>query len=242
MAYGKTEKSGHTETALRAISKSKKSSSRADAKVARLSSAFDKLFGDKEIPRKIMRSITTGSTKRPAPPSAKHPQIFPTAEMQKELDLAYSGAMDIIVSGAMDLLGDAITALMTKLLRWWKYMKREESVMYRIEVREKSERLYLDVKWSRTFAVKRLRAQQSLTLRTIVKAPRFVRNATISRDLGVESVDDFVQRLSTNMFERAGKSRHDHLRALAPYHRRPPDGYGLPRDLVAPADPPDAAT
>ncbi|KAF9806905.1 hypothetical protein SFRURICE_003849 [Spodoptera frugiperda] len=83
---------------------------------------------------------------------------------------------------------------------------------------------------------------QSLTLRTIVKAPRFVRNATISRDLGVESVDDFVQRLSTNMFERAGKSRHDHLRALAPYHRRPPDGYGLPRDLVAPTDPPDAAT
>lgn len=89
---------------------------------------------------------------------------------------------------------------------------------------------------------KRLRAQQSLTLRTIVKAPRFVRNATISRDLGVESVDDFVQRLSTNMFERASKSQHDHLRALAPYHRRPPDGYGLPRDLVAPTDPPDAAT
>ncbi|KAF9815939.1 hypothetical protein SFRURICE_009837 [Spodoptera frugiperda] len=89
---------------------------------------------------------------------------------------------------------------------------------------------------------KRLRAQQSLTLRTIVKAPRFVRNATISRDLGVESVDDFVQCLSTNMFERASKSQHDHLRALAPYHRRPPDGYGLPRDLVAPTDPPDAAT
>ncbi|KAF9816672.1 hypothetical protein SFRURICE_018552 [Spodoptera frugiperda] len=60
-------------------------------------------------------------------------------------------------------------------------------------------------------------------------APRFVRNATISRDLGVESVDDFVQRLSTNMFERASKSQHDHLRALAPYHRRPPDGYGATR-------------
>lgn len=88
---------------------------------------------------------------------------------------------------------------------------------------------------------KRLRAQQSLTLRTIVNAPRFVRNATIARDLGVESIDAFVQRLSTSMFDRSDRSRHDHLRELAPYHRRPPDGLGLPRDLVAPTDPSDAA-
>lgn len=167
MAYGKTEKSGHTETALRAISKSKKSS-RADAKVARLSSAFDKLFGDKEIPRKIMRSITTGSTKRPAPPSAKHPQIFPTAEMQKELDLAYSGAMDIIVSGAMDLLGDATHCSDDEAAEVVEVheerrerhvsnvnvvkQSHDELLSHIREVREKSERLYLDVKWSRTFA------------------------------------------------------------------------------------------
>lgn len=44
----------------------------------------------------------------------------------------------------------------------------------------------------------RLRAQQSLTLRTIVDAPYYVRNTTISRDLGVESLDGFIERLASN--------------------------------------------
>ncbi|VVD04675.1 unnamed protein product [Leptidea sinapis] len=39
---------------------------------------------------------------------------------------------------------------------------------------------------------KSLRAQQLLALRTISGAPRFVRNQVISRDLRMESLDDFV--------------------------------------------------
>lgn len=83
---------------------------------------------------------------------------------------------------------------------------------------------------------RRLRAQQSLALRTIVDAPRFVRNSTISRDLRMESLDDFIGRLTKAMFGRAEHSGFQHLRELAPYHARPPDGRGFPRDLLSPGE------
>ncbi|XP_047527770.1 uncharacterized protein LOC125064655 [Vanessa atalanta] len=79
---------------------------------------------------------------------------------------------------------------------------------------------------------KSLRAQQSLALRTITGAPRYVRNAVIARDLHIESLDDYVRRLSTSMFARADGAPSQHLRGIAPYHRRPPDPRGLPRDLI----------
>ena len=63
-------------------------------------------------------------------------------------------------------------------------------------------------------------------------APRYVRNATIARDLRMESLDDFIARLATSMFARASGSSFGHLKNLAPYHRRPPDARALPRDLV----------
>ncbi|XP_061384899.1 uncharacterized protein LOC133320436 [Danaus plexippus] len=83
----------------------------------------------------------------------------------------------------------------------------------------------------------RLRAQQSLVLRTLVDAPWCVRNATIARDLHMESLDDFITRLSRAMFQRADASTFAHIREVAPYHRRPPDGHALPRDLLPAALP-----
>ncbi|XP_075989001.1 uncharacterized protein LOC142984977 [Anticarsia gemmatalis] len=79
----------------------------------------------------------------------------------------------------------------------------------------------------------RLRAQQSRALRLVVGAPRFVRNDTIARDLRMESLDDHVRRLSTNLFERTERSEHRLIHGIAPYHRRPPDRLALPRDLIA---------
>lgn len=78
----------------------------------------------------------------------------------------------------------------------------------------------------------RLHAQQSLSLRTIADAPRYVRNATIQRDLKIESLDAFIGSLATRMFGRADESSFRHLRELAPYHARPPDLKSFPRDLV----------
>lgn len=85
---------------------------------------------------------------------------------------------------------------------------------------------------------KELRAQQALAIRALVNAPRFVRNATISRDLNVESLDDFIGRMSAAMFRRTEGSINPQIRGLAPYHRRPPDRWALPRDLVPQADSP----
>ncbi|XP_075990226.1 uncharacterized protein LOC142985867 [Anticarsia gemmatalis] len=78
-----------------------------------------------------------------------------------------------------------------------------------------------------------LRVQQSLALRTIAGAPRYVRNTTIQRDLRVESLDDFVRRLAASMFARADASNLAHIRDIAPWHARPPDLKRLPRDLLA---------
>ncbi|CAK1540365.1 unnamed protein product [Leptosia nina] len=86
----------------------------------------------------------------------------------------------------------------------------------------------------------RLRAVQNKTLRRIVDAPRFVRNATIARDLRQESLDDFIKRLATQMFARADASSFAHLRDIAPHHSRPPDHRrAFPRELVRQGPPPD---
>ncbi|KAI8438877.1 hypothetical protein MSG28_011214 [Choristoneura fumiferana] len=85
---------------------------------------------------------------------------------------------------------------------------------------------------------KRLDAQQSLSLRATVDAPRYVRNEVIARDLGVEPLGRFIEDLATRMFGRADRSRFRHLSELAPYHRRPPDKKGLPRDLARATTPP----
>ncbi|KAJ8724200.1 hypothetical protein PYW07_008180 [Mythimna separata] len=86
----------------------------------------------------------------------------------------------------------------------------------------------------------RLRAQQNLTLRTIVDAPSLVRNAVIERDLRMESLDKFCARLASNMFARADASAWPHVKQIAPWHARPPDAKRFPRDLLPDvANPPD---
>ncbi|CAF4874636.1 unnamed protein product [Pieris macdunnoughi] len=63
--------------------------------------------------------------------------------------------------------------------------------------------------------------------------PRYVRNATIARDLRMESIDEFVARLTKGMFDRADASQHPHLKDIAPWHSRPPDKYRYPRELFS---------
>lgn len=85
----------------------------------------------------------------------------------------------------------------------------------------------------------RLRAQQRLALRTITAAPRYVRNATVERDLRIEDLDGFIHRLSRNMFARTEESGYPHLRELAPRTERDPKGRPYPRELAAIEDPTD---
>uniref|UniRef100_A0A2A4J820 Uncharacterized protein n=1 Tax=Heliothis virescens TaxID=7102 RepID=A0A2A4J820_HELVI len=61
---------------------------------------------------------------------------------------------------------------------------------------------------------KLLQAQQSVALRLVTQAPRYVRNDVIQRDLKIESLDGFLRRLSEGMFARADASAWFHIKHL----------------------------
>ncbi|KAL4718447.1 hypothetical protein ACJJTC_007159 [Scirpophaga incertulas] len=81
---------------------------------------------------------------------------------------------------------------------------------------------------------RQLEAKQTITLRTIVKAPRYVSNAVLRRDLHCQKLEDHFRDLSRRMFLKADKSKHPEIKDLAPHHARPPEGRrrALPRDLA----------
>lgn len=89
---------------------------------------------------------------------------------------------------------------------------------------------------------KKLRSLQSKILRQIFNAPRFVRNTTIARDAKIETIEAFIAGMTKRLFKRADASGWSHISGIAPYHRRPPEKKGFPRDLVASSsdDPDDA--
>ncbi|GBP19939.1 Probable RNA-directed DNA polymerase from transposon X-element [Eumeta japonica] len=78
----------------------------------------------------------------------------------------------------------------------------------------------------------RLQAQQNIALRLIAGAGWCVRNDVIARDLGVDTIEEFVRRLTRRAFNRADASPYPSLHNLAPLLDRPTRGYQLPRDLV----------
>ena len=82
---------------------------------------------------------------------------------------------------------------------------------------------------------KNLQVVQNLSLRRVTQAPFCVRNSTLHRDLRMESLEEHVGRLASNMFRRADASDHLHIRNIAPLHARPPDArHQLPRDILPP--------
>ena len=81
-----------------------------------------------------------------------------------------------------------------------------------------------------------LQQVQNVALRRIVKAPWYVRNATIKRDLRAEDINEHVLSVAARMYSRADASVHPHIRNIAPWHTRPPDAARrrLPRDILLP--------
>ena len=79
-----------------------------------------------------------------------------------------------------------------------------------------------------------LQTTQNVALRRVVQAPRYVRNATIRRDLRIENLEEHITRLAVRTFNRADVSDHPHIRDIAPWHTRPPDApkRNLPRDIL----------
>ncbi|GBP76203.1 RNA-directed DNA polymerase from mobile element jockey [Eumeta japonica] len=62
----------------------------------------------------------------------------------------------------------------------------------------------------------RFQAQQNIALRLIAGAGWYVRNDVIARDLGVETIEEFVRRLTRRAFNRADAGPHPSLHNLAP--------------------------
>ncbi|GBP09967.1 hypothetical protein EVAR_92499_1 [Eumeta japonica] len=79
---------------------------------------------------------------------------------------------------------------------------------------------------------KRIQAQQSIALRMIVGAGRYVLNDVIPRDLCIETVEEFIQRIARRMFDIADQGPNEFLRNIAPTHERSPSGRPLPREIT----------
>ncbi|GBP76657.1 hypothetical protein EVAR_51142_1 [Eumeta japonica] len=79
---------------------------------------------------------------------------------------------------------------------------------------------------------KRIQAQQSIALRMIVGAGRYVLNDVIARDLCIETVEEFIRRIARRMFDIADQGPHEFLRNIAPTHERSPSGRPLPREIT----------
>ncbi|GBP53956.1 RNA-directed DNA polymerase from mobile element jockey [Eumeta japonica] len=78
----------------------------------------------------------------------------------------------------------------------------------------------------------RLQAQQNIVLRLIAGAGWKVKNDVIARALEVETVEEFVRKLTRRVFNRADAGPHPSLHNLVPHLDRSMRGYQLPRDLV----------
>lgn len=65
-------------------------------------------------------------------------------------------------------------------------------------------------------ARKRLQVAENKCLPMMVDAPSYFRNSTIYWDFKWETVDAFIRRLATRMFERADLSALPHLTGIAP--------------------------
>ncbi|GBP30173.1 RNA-directed DNA polymerase from mobile element jockey [Eumeta japonica] len=79
---------------------------------------------------------------------------------------------------------------------------------------------------------KRIQAQQSIALRMIVGAGRYVLNDVIARDLCIETVEEFIRRIARRMFDFADQGPHEFLRNIALMHERSPSGRPLPREIT----------
>ncbi|GBP86543.1 RNA-directed DNA polymerase from mobile element jockey [Eumeta japonica] len=79
---------------------------------------------------------------------------------------------------------------------------------------------------------KRIQAQQSIALRMIVGAGRYVLNDVIARDLCIETVEEFIRRIARRMFDIADQGPHEFLRNVAPTHESSPSGRPFPREIT----------
>ncbi|GBP92740.1 Probable RNA-directed DNA polymerase from transposon BS [Eumeta japonica] len=79
---------------------------------------------------------------------------------------------------------------------------------------------------------KRIQAQQNIAQRMIAGAGRYVLNDVIARDLCIETVEEFIQRIARRMYDIENQGPYEFLRNIVPMHERSLSGRHLPRELI----------
>ncbi|GBP70782.1 hypothetical protein EVAR_52908_1 [Eumeta japonica] len=78
-----------------------------------------------------------------------------------------------------------------------------------------------------------LSRRADLAAKRIQRIFDYVKNDVITRDLKVETLEEFVKMLARRAFNRADVGSYTSLHNLAPHYDRPTKGYQLPQDLVS---------
>ncbi|GBP74244.1 hypothetical protein EVAR_51642_1 [Eumeta japonica] len=73
---------------------------------------------------------------------------------------------------------------------------------------------------------------QNIALLMIVGAGRYVLNDVIVRDVCIETVEEFIQRIARRMYDIADQGPHEFLRNIAQMPERSPSGRPLPGELL----------
>lgn len=180
------------------------------------------------------QALITGRTHLPQPPSLLG-QPLEWSHTVKYLGVTIDRGLTMRQHSELTVQRARVARTMLRPVLSSKLPRRTKLGLYKLYVR--SRLTYASPAWYALPAVsnkKRLRAQETQSLRTIVAAPRYVRNQTIEQDLEWEGLDAFVERLARVMFNKADNSSHTHLQGLAPQHARPPEpsSRALPRELL----------
>lgn len=94
--------------------------------------------------------------------------------------------------------------------------------------------LYASVAWATTADchMRKLQVVQNRVLRMALDAPWYVRNNTLHRDTGMETVMDFIRRTAMKIFERAEDHPNPLVLESADYDPGIPWLYRRPRMIV----------
>ncbi|GBP76659.1 hypothetical protein EVAR_51144_1 [Eumeta japonica] len=79
---------------------------------------------------------------------------------------------------------------------------------------------------------KKIQAQHNIAPRMIVGAGWYVLNDVIARDLCIETMEEFVQRITRWMFDIANQGPNEFLQNIAPTQERSLSGRPLTKELL----------
>ncbi|GBP44218.1 hypothetical protein EVAR_22102_1 [Eumeta japonica] len=101
---------------------------------------------------------------------------------------------------------------------------------YRSEAKSPLYRGY--IRFRLTYAAPAWYAICSASQRKRIQAQQYALNDVITRDLCIETVEEFIQRIARRIYDIADQGPYEFLRNIAPMHEKSPSGRPLSRELI----------